>query len=193
MIQSGYFLITDITGYTSFLTKSELDHANLVIHALFEAQLESIGDPLKVSNFQGDAILCYTPGETSVDGKMMLEQVTKIYQAFKGKMDSMLIAPPCPCTACNNIMELDLKVFLHYGNYMVRSFGERDELMGSDVILAHRMMKNDVTEQTGYRSYLLLTDTAYEQMAVSGSGQEFTPITQSYEHIGDVGMRVAPL
>ena len=28
MATNGYFIITDISGYTEYLTRSELDHAN---------------------------------------------------------------------------------------------------------------------------------------------------------------------
>ena len=61
MVQKGYFIITDITGYTAYLTKSELDHAHEILKSLFDAQIENIKPPLVVSNFQGDAILSYAP------------------------------------------------------------------------------------------------------------------------------------
>ena len=34
MAQKGYLLIADITGYTIFLTSSELDHAQGILDAL---------------------------------------------------------------------------------------------------------------------------------------------------------------
>ena len=36
MIQDAYFIITDISGYTAYLTKSELDHAQDILKTLFD-------------------------------------------------------------------------------------------------------------------------------------------------------------
>jgi hypothetical protein len=36
MKQEGYLIITDISGYTSFLTKSELEHAHDILDSLFK-------------------------------------------------------------------------------------------------------------------------------------------------------------
>lgn len=55
-IQKGIFVIADITGYTAFLTQSELDHAHEILKTLFDTLLNNIKTPLQISNFQGDAI-----------------------------------------------------------------------------------------------------------------------------------------
>ncbi len=193
MIDKGYFLITDITGYTTFLTQSELDHAEHIIEALFESQLASIKPPLVVSNFQGDAILCYVPADALDSGRVMFDQVSDIYRAFADKMAEMLIDPPCSCNACSQISTLDLKIFLHYGEYLVKKMGEREEILGSDVILAHRMMKNDVKEKTGLDSYLLMTEAAFQEIGIEDPGIELIDHSQSYEHVGEVKMLVSPL
>ena len=38
MALKGFFVITDISGYTEYLTRSELDHANEILQSLFDAQ-----------------------------------------------------------------------------------------------------------------------------------------------------------
>ncbi len=192
MIKKGYFIITDITGYTIFLTESELDHAHHIIHALFESQLDVIGAPLQISNFQGDAILCHVPEETVGKGDHLMQQVDAIYDAFSAKIVEMQIDPPCGCNACANITMLDLKMFMHYGEYLVKTVGDSDEIIGSDVITAHRMMKNDVPEKTGINSYLLAKDTALKNLGLENDSK-FVSYSQSYEHIGEVGMGVAQL
>lgn len=192
MIKKGYFIITDITGYTIFLNKSELDHAHHIIQALFESQLDVIGEPLQVSNFQGDAILCHVPEETVEAGQELMNQVDSIYDAFSAKIAEMQIDPPCGCKACSNITMLDLKIFMHYGEYLVKTVGTSDEIIGSDVITAHRMMKNDVTEKTGIHSYLLITETALDVLGLEDDSK-FLDYSQTYEHTGEVAMAVAQL
>ena len=49
-IETGYFFIADITGYTRFLAGTELDHAKEILDALFDSILENIEPPLVVSN-----------------------------------------------------------------------------------------------------------------------------------------------
>ena len=63
MANTGFFIITDISGYTEFLTKSEIDHAQDAIQSLFDVQINSIKHPFVISGFRGDAILmyCQTP------------------------------------------------------------------------------------------------------------------------------------
>ena len=193
MIETGYLLITDITGYTSFLTQSELDHAQHIIQGLFESQLEAIHPPLKVSNFQGDAILCYAAEAEAEKGHAVFDQVDNIYQAFATKKAAMQVNPPCHCRICSTMSVLDLKIFIHYGQYLVQQMGDRKELMGSDVIVAHRLMKNKVKEETGIRSYLLVTDAAYEHLADEDTRKSLQKHTESYEDIGEVNLFVAPL
>ena len=63
MAQQGFLLIADITGYTMFLTRSELDHAQGILDALFKSIFAEIKPPIMLSNLQGDAALtiCPTP------------------------------------------------------------------------------------------------------------------------------------
>jgi hypothetical protein len=192
-VQKGYFIITDISGYTIFLTKSELDHAQHIIEALFEAQLASISKPLQISNFQGDAILCFVAEKDVSNKKDLLAQIKKLYQAFSDEMAAMQIDPPCGCTACANVSSLDLKIFLHYGEFILRQFGDRSEILGPDVILAHRMMKNRVREATGITSYLLLSRQAYDRLKIGPEDFKVVPHTETYEHIGAVEMFVGSL
>jgi len=48
----------------------------------------------------------------------------------------------------------------------MQSMAGKEELSGPDVILAHRMMKNQVREETGISSYVLLTEAAAEAMVL---------------------------
>ena len=192
-VENGFFLITDITGYTLFLTESELTHAHHIIQALFDAQLKAIKSPLRVSNFQGDAILCYAVDASIQEPDFIFQQVNQIYRAFSNSMAAMQVDPPCGCTACSNIKTLDLKIFLHYGDFILKSVGDRQEILGSDVILAHRMMKNDVVEKTGIQSYLLITKPAFNRLEIDPGEIDLQPYSQSYEHIGKVEMLVGQL
>ena len=191
MPQKGYFIIADITGYTAFMTGSELDHAQDILKTLFETLHDGIKPPLIISNYQGDAILTYVPENNFVQGQTLLELMENIYNGFALKLEQMHRNTTCTCNACRNIPNLDLKLFSHYGEYVIQDMRGKEELSGPDVIIAHRMMKNSVKEKTGKEAYLLLTETSAGAMQLGEyCSSEMTPHTESYEHIGDVNMYV---
>ena len=105
----------------------------------------------------------------------------------------MIYNTTCTCRACQNIFRLDLKMVIHYGEYVLQKLGDREELLGAEVIVPHRMLKNRVIEQTGIESYALFSDAAAE--ASNLSRLEFPLVTHSetYEHIGQVKMQVLDL
>ena len=44
---------------------------------------------------------------------------------------------------------LDLKIVVHHGSVIRHRIAGREELVGSDVIVAHRFLKNHVVERLG--------------------------------------------
>jgi len=42
MVTTGFFIITDISGYTEFLTNSEIDHTQEAIQTLFDVKIGHI-------------------------------------------------------------------------------------------------------------------------------------------------------
>ena len=55
--------------------------------------------------------------------------------------------------------------------------GDREELLGADVIVVSRMMKNDVEERSGVRAYALLTEAATDAMKLGDLCAEMIPYT----------------
>ncbi len=185
MTQTGFFLIADVTGYTAFLTQSELEHAQGILEGLFEALLGKLETPLVLSNFEGDAILCYAPDSAIVQGYAILEASENLYCAFAEALGTMERNTTCPCNACTNIPNLDLKLVIHHGEFVLQKMGDRRELTGPDVILTHRLLKNDVTAATGIRAYALVTESAVAAMKADEYFAELPSHTEEHEHIGD--------
>jgi len=193
MASKGYFVIADITGYTAFLSQTELDHAEAILNTLFNTLLGTLQPPLIVSNFQGDAILSYAPEGSFIQSQTLIEALENTYFAFTDIRDRMQYNTTCPCKACCNIRNLDLKLFVHYGSYLLQQMGSRQELMGPDVILAHRMMKNSVKEQIGVTAYLLITEAAAAIIQLGDLQDEMKPYEMTFEHLGEVKMLVHDL
>jgi hypothetical protein len=190
MAKKGYFIITDISGYTEFLTESELDHAHETLQSLFDVQLENIKFPLKISGFRGDAIFIYTPETCFVNPQSFLETLENLYIVFSDTLRQMQYNTTCPCNACRNIHKLDLKMCIHYGEYIVQKLGDREELLGSDVIVPHRMLKNNVIQNTGIHSYALFSEASAQALGLQNLCDPLTPHKEQYEHLGEVNMLV---
>ena len=193
MANKGFFIITDISGYTEYLTESELDHAHEILQSLFDAQLKHIKFPLKISGFRGDAIFMYTPEACFINPQSFVETLENLYVVFLETLQQMQFNTTCPCRACRNIHKLDLKMCVHYGEYIVQKLGDREELLGADVIVPHRMLKNHVIEQTGVTAYALFSEAAANALRLSELSQPLIPHTETYEHLGEVKMQVFDL
>ena len=130
MANKGFFILTDISGYTEFLTESELEHAHDILQSLFDAQLQHINFPLKISGFRGDAIFMYTPETCFVNPQSFIETLENLYVVFSDTLRQMQFNTTCQCNACKNMGKLDLKMCIHYGEYLVQKLGDREELLG---------------------------------------------------------------
>ena len=164
MANKGYFVITDISGYTEYLTGSELEHANEILQSLFDAQLKAVKHPFIISGFRGDAIFMYVPETNFVQSQSFLEALENFYIVFADTLQQMQYNTTCTCRACKNMSMLDLKMCIHYGEYLIQKLGDREELLGADVIVPHRMLKNHVIEKTGIKSYALFSDIAAQRL-----------------------------
>ena len=193
MARTGYFILTDISGYTEFLTKSELDHAQDALQNLFDVQLAHIKHPFVISGFRGDAIFMYVPESNICEPQTILEALENLFIVFADTLRQMIYNTTCTCRACQNMSKLDLKMVVHYGEYVIQKLGDREELLGADVIVPHRMLKNSVIEQTGIVSYALFSDAAAQASRLSELAYPLVPHYEIYEHLGEVRMQVLDL
>ena len=63
MADSATILIPDISGYTEFLTQTELVHSSHIVNELFEAILAANEGEFELSEVEGDALLLYRKGK----------------------------------------------------------------------------------------------------------------------------------
>jgi len=186
----GYLLIADITGYTQYLSESELEHAQEVLTVLLELLVARTRPPLIINRLAGDAVISYGLRDNFLQGQTFIEVIEDCYTAFRAAIERMVLNNTCQCNACRNIPNLDLKFFVHFGAFAIQRIRDRDELVGSDVNLIHRLLKNHVVEQTGFKAYTLYTDAAIQQLGLSEICAAMTEHAESYEHLGEVKLWV---
>ncbi len=182
----GYLLIVDITGYTRYLSESELEHAQETLTALLELLVENTRPPLIISRLAGDAVISYGLREDFFQGQSFIEMIETTYVTFRKALERLVLNNTCGCNACANIGSLDLKFFIHYGTFGIQRISDYDELVGSDINLLHRLLKNNVTEEIGYQAYALYTDAAIQQLDLEEIRETLTHHTEEYEHLGEV-------
>jgi uncharacterized protein YndB with AHSA1/START domain len=156
--QHGYLVIADISGYTSFVARTELEHSQEILSELLELLVSRFAPTMTISKLEGDAVFAYAPEEVFVRSETLIDFVESMYVAFRDRQLSMKRATTCTCNACRNIPSLDLKFFIHCGDYVQQTITSTKELVGSDVNLVHRLTKNHVTEATGWRAYMMFTE-----------------------------------
>jgi hypothetical protein len=185
-IEKGHLFMADLTGYTAYLTASELEHAGPILSALLTTIIDRIQAPFEISNLEGDAVFFRGPDDGFVSGQTLLELAESIYFSFAEQRLQMIANTTCPCRACANIAGLDLKILAHHGSFQVLELAGRRELSGPDVILLHRMAKSAVKARTGIDSYLMLTKAAAGATGVDHHARHLTPYAETFEHFGEV-------
>jgi uncharacterized protein YndB with AHSA1/START domain len=193
MARSGLLLIADISGYTVFLRESELEHARETLTALLELLVSGTRPPLTISRLEGDAVFSYAFEDFSLRGQTLVEMIEGLYVAFRRAIESMVLNTRCPCNACANIGNLDLKFFLHHGEFLTQEIGRHSELVGNDVILIHRLTKNTVTKTTGTAAYVLYTHAAVEACGLTALAGAWEAHSETYEDVGTVECRIQNL
>ena len=179
-------VIFDIGGYTEFIkyNTATLMHAHEVISQLLEEIVDKAEFPLTLNKFEGDAALMYA--DVDADPRAAVadvgRQVFSLFPKFKSKVSELsAMRSACPCGACQNIGNLRLKAIVHLGRAAFRKIRQFEEMGGEDVILLHRLLKNNVP----HKEYVLASRPFASLMdeVLLRQGSELAEV---YEHLGKV-------
>lgn len=168
--QHGTLVLADISGFTAFLARSELEHAHDILLELLQLVVARLKPSLTVAEIEGDAVFAFAPESTFPRGETLLELIEQTYAAFYGRVEAIRVHTTCSCTACSAIPILDLKFIVHQGEYILQAVTGAGKPLGSDVNLAHRLLKNRVAEATGWKAYALLTEPAVRDLEIETEG-----------------------
>ncbi|MFN8427362.1 MAG: DUF2652 domain-containing protein [Anaerolineales bacterium] len=115
----------------------------------------------------------------------LVDFIESIYVAFRDRLVSIKHKTTCHVQRLHNIPSLDLKFFAHCGEFVVQNVANIRELVGSDVNLIHRLTKNHVSESTGWRAYILVTEATVH--CRTGLNLEDVHVQmEEYEHLGEI-------
>jgi class 3 adenylate cyclase len=199
--RAGTLLLADISGYTGFLGDVTSAHLEIVdtpeppaaysvMSHLLDTIVDAIAPGFELTKVEGDAVFAVSADEAP-SGPALVTAIHAWYDAFRAGLERAKSEWQCTCSACVRISDLDLKFILHRGTWIAQAIAGHEELLGPDVNLVHRLLKNHARELIGLRPYALLTASAVDALAVPPDG--FVRGLEDLDGIGPVEVRVLAL
>jgi hypothetical protein len=181
----GFLVLADISGFTALVTATELEHGPAIIADLLEAVIRRISPPLEIEAIEGDAVFALGAHGTVVPPARLLDVLRAGFDGFQERQQALMDSDDsCSCNACLHVERLRLKAIGHYGSFLLQPVGGRSHAAGSDVILVHRLLKNQVPQKDEH--YTLFTRPALQYMDVDPARLGLQPHVESYDHFGNV-------
>ena len=98
--QTGYLVLADISGYTSYVAQTEIEHADMALSYLLETLVESLSSLLTICQLEGDAVFAYIEESKLAEAKSLIKLIDQTYLAFREKALALYAGATCPCRAC---------------------------------------------------------------------------------------------
>ena len=181
--EDGMLVLADISGFTEFVTATELEHGPPIIAELLGEVMRRLSPPLEIQEVEGDAVFALGADRALGPPEVLLEALEDAVAAFRSRQRELQADDSCACHACRSVGNLDLKIVAHHGRFLRQMVGDRSQVAGGNVILAHRLLKNGLA---GRRAYILLTEAALRWTGVDPTEAGLAAHTERYEHFGDV-------
>jgi uncharacterized protein YndB with AHSA1/START domain len=191
-LEPACLVIADIAGYTGYLAGVELDHAQDILADLMGTVVAALRPAFRLAKLEGDAAFVYVVAER-VDGSQLQDTIERCYFAFRRRLRDIGQASTCECNACMQIPNLNLKVLAHHGEIGRQRIAGRDELVGSPVVVVHRLLKNHVEDALGLAAYAMYTQACIDAMGADPLALGLREHREPFEGIGDVTAWVADL
>ena len=177
-------LIADIGGYTDYMSthRMSLAHAEVNTGRMLEKMIDA-APGFELIEIEGDAaFLSRKADESEPEATLteILHAAVSMHRAFHLERQNVA-TNLCPCSGCKEAGNLKLKFVAHVGDVATQTIRQRHKLVGIDVILVHRLLKNPVE----IPEYVLLSEELY------GTGGTLLPesvheISPELEGIGTV-------
>lgn len=178
-IRRAVLVIADIGGYTAYMNwnRTHLVHAQMAVATLLESVIDA-AKGMKLAKLEGDAAFFWAPDG---DARALVSQrLSRMHQAFIDQRARIENGRMCECASCAQLKNLSLKFVAHQGEVAEQKVKRHTELAGVDVILVHRMLKNQVPVP----EYVLMTDVIAECLDEAFRGQ-CRPLLHDFEGLGE--------
>jgi hypothetical protein len=172
--ERSLLIIADIGGYTDYMRthRMSLAHAEVNTSRMLERIVDAAPD-FDLVEIEGDAAFLSRPADRLAGATPVaatLDVAAAMHRAFH--LERRYVATNlCPCQGCAEVGNLKLKFVAHIGEVATQRIRQQVKLVGIDVILVHRLLKNSVE----LPEYVLLTEELRRLGdGLPPSGQELT-------------------
>jgi hypothetical protein len=177
-----------------------LAHAEVNTARLLEKVIDA-APGLELIEVEGDAAFLYRQLDSEEPQELVAEVerlACAMHAAFHRERE-YVARNLCPCKGCKEAANLTLKFVAHVGDIATQTIRQHTKLVGIDVILVHRLLKNPVA----VREYVLLSDDLYGAGAtvlscpaheISADLEGFGPVRAFYVDVTELdGVGATPL
>ncbi|MBC7912725.1 MAG: DUF2652 domain-containing protein [Pyrinomonadaceae bacterium] len=185
-IQGAFFCVPDITGFTKFIATSDLSFSSSFIPGLLRRLVNANIINLAVGEIEGDAIFFYRTGRLP-SISMVAKQCRLLFQTFHNYLK--IIEKEDPENFAKHLADgqMGLKIIVHYGDIMAANIKGRTKLIGQNVIIAHKLLKNSIKEG----EYILITQDYFDKVKGNDISQwfpwgEVKKGSETYEYLGEI-------
>ena len=112
--ESGFLVLADISGFTAFVTATELEHGAEVTGALLAGVMEALSPPMEIQELEGDAVFALGPDHAQGADRRLLESFGRAFAAFSERRREISLDTSCACRACRGVLGLSL-LYNRYG------------------------------------------------------------------------------
>ncbi len=155
----SFLFLPDISGFTDFVSQTEINHSKHIISEVLEILIESNILGLQLAEIEGDALFYYLEGKLPSLSDLN-QQVEQMFLAFHNHLRLYDHQRICECGACQTAADLKLKFFAHAGEIQFVELKNFKKPHGKEVIVVHRLMKNSVP----INEYLLASEGYLNEM-----------------------------
>ncbi len=155
-----FFCIPDITGFTKFITSTDdTEFAHRVITKALNKVASANILEMNIAEIEGDAIFFYKTGRLPAIQKVA-KQCTLIHTTFHAAVNGFEQSDPELYKKYLSKNQLGIKIVVHHGHISLAKINGRTKLMGEDVILVHKLLKNSIEDPC----YILLTNQYLDKL-----------------------------
>ncbi len=143
-----------------------LAHAEVNLTRLLEAVIDA-APGFDLIEIEGDAAFLARRADSDDDeatAAAMARAVGAMHQAFDRER-RYVASNLCPCDACEETNDMRLKFVAHVGEVADQTIRNRRKLVGIDVVLVHRLLKNAVEDP----EYVLMATTSTKPLGALSS------------------------
>ena len=185
--------IPDITGFTRFMAETDLEFSRKIIPALLRSLVASNTLSMNVGEVEGDAILFYRFGALPSLSELT-EQCKKFYADFNSQLEDLKKQFPNDFAKYISSNKLSLKIVLHAAEMTSTHIEGMIKLIGEDVVVVHKLLKNSVEDA----EYILFSEkllSHYDSKEINNllNWDQLKEGKDEYEYIGEVKYKYIPL